>query len=231
MTRPAYVSLQDYVRWGDYYWACRTCVTANGWAGTLAEAHDLARGHVRICPTVLAGLDRLVAAVMDAPDIGPSVDGIAWCRSCDADVTDESEQLHDCRAVEQERADRFIAHMGYDRPLAERAARAKALADSGVVPVRLWPSRSATWCSSCEVDVTDEQHHVEHHLTVRAPEPAADPFGDDVRAAVAEGRPLAAVLARHGIDEDTASARLGDYRGRLSLMPVYGPGQYDTGAA
>ena len=53
-------------------------------------------------------------------------------------------------------------------------------------------------------------------------EPTEDPFDVDVRAAVAEGMPLGAVLARHGVSEEAALAALSGWRDRIATMPVYG---------
>lgn len=46
------------------------------------------------------------------------------------------------RRREFERAERHIAFLGYDRPIADRLANARALAESGLVPVRPDPRAS-----------------------------------------------------------------------------------------
>lgn len=63
------------------------------------------------------------------------------------------------REQEREDAERFIAFMGYDRPLEVRAAEAHALAESGVVPriiraryPRLDPSLLADAVGSADPD-------------------------------------------------------------------------------
>lgn len=78
-----------------FRWDCTACPTVCGWADTIAAAADQGLAHLKDCPTAVAALDRLVAAVMAVPEMVPTVAGGAYCVSCVELVHDRNRHIED----------------------------------------------------------------------------------------------------------------------------------------